>query len=250
MDQFRALMDKIRKAGNVFALTGAGVSTLCGIPDFRTDQSGVWDRFDRNRIFNIDVFMREPRCFYEFAREYIYTLGSITPGPAHFLLAELEKKGLLSAVATQNIDGLHQAAGSRTVFELHGHPRTSHCLSCGRAYNLEETGRRLEGHPWPACDCGGAIKPDVVFYGEQLPQHALSGSMQAAAACDLLLVLGTSLVVYPAAYIPQIALESGGELILMNKTPTPFDRSASLCIKGDLAEVCPKLLEMIRDLEP
>ena len=227
----------------MFALTGAGVSTLSGIPDFRTDTSGVWDRFDRDVIFNIEVFRQKPQLFYEFAREYIFTMKDVRPSEVHFFLAELEKQGLLSGVATQNIDGLHQAAGSKNVYELHGNPNASHCIQCGKVYSMEQTQKMLEGADWPVCDCGGAIKPDVVFYGEQLPQDALGGSINEAMHCDLLLVLGTSLMVYPAASIPHIALQSGAKIIIFNKTPTPFDPYAELTVQEDLGYVCRALLQ-------
>lgn len=239
----KEILNIIRNSSRTFALTGAGVSTLSGIPDFRTDASGVWDRFDRNVIFDIDVFRRSPHLFYEFAREYIFSMKDVRPSEAHYFLAELEKKGMLSGVATQNIDGLHQAAGSKKVYELHGNPEISHCMSCGAEYSMDATVKRLEGAKWPECDCGGVIKPDVVFYGEQLPENALEGSMNEALRCDLLLVLGTSLVVYPAASLPQIALRSGAAIIIFNKTPTPFDPYAEITVEQDLKEVCESLLQ-------
>jgi len=243
--EYLKLLDMIRKAKHTFCLTGAGVSTLSGIPDFRTDKSGVWQRFDRNRIFNIDVFYSEPELFYKFAKEYIYTLHRVKPNVVHLFLAELEKRGLSAGVATQNIDGLHQAAGSRVVYELHGHARTSHCIECGREYSLQETVKRLTNNLYPSCDCGGTIKPDVVFYGEGLPERALMKSLHEAGRCDLFLVLGTSLVVYPAATLPEMALQSGAKVVVMNKTTTPFDQKASLIIRDDLKDVCESLLESI-----
>ena len=244
--EYRKVLDRIEAAGSLFALTGAGVSTLSGIPDFRTDKSGVWDRFDQTKIFDIDVFRREPHLFYEFAREYIYALKNAKPNVAHFLLAEMEARGKLSGIATQNIDGLHQAAGSQNVYELHGHPRSSHCLSCGQAFSMAQTEQRLENRSYPSCDCGGVIKPDVVFYGENLPQDALSGAMQEAARCDLLLVLGTSLVVYPAAMIPELAARSGAKIVVFNKTITPLDHLADHTIRDDLKDVCQILFEYFR----
>jgi len=242
-EEYRKCLGMIQEAHDVFALTGAGVSTLSGIPDFRTDKSGVWDRFDQTKIFDIEVFRTKPRLFYEFAKEYIYTLKNVKPNVAHFFLAKLEAKGKLSGIATQNIDGLHQAAGSKNVYELHGHPRSSQCLQCGRKYTMAETEARLENRDYPSCDCGGAIKPDVVFYGEMLPQDALTAAMQEAMQCDLLLVLGSSLVVYPAAMIPEIASQHGAKIVLFNKTPTQLDLLADLVILDDLKDVCPYLLD-------
>ena len=245
-DEYQEVMRKIKGSKRVFALTGAGVSTLSGIPDFRTDKSGVWERFDQTKIFNIDVFLRKPELFYEFAREYIFTMRTVKPSAVHYFLAELEKRGLLSGIATQNIDGLHQAAGSKNVFELHGHVRTSHCTLCERGYSQSETEERLGDNLYPSCDCGGPIKPDVVFYGEMLPEEALAGSFREAQTCDLLLVLGTSLVVYPAAYVPQHALKGGAEMIIFNKTPTPFDPHASIILRDDLKEISETFLEFLR----
>ena len=247
-DEYQKCLGMIQEAHGVFSLTGAGVSTLSGIPDFRTDKSGVWDRFDQTKIFDIDVFRTQPRLFYEFAKEYIYTLKNVKPNVAHFFLAELEAKGKLSGIATQNIDGLHQAAGSKIVYELHGHPRSSLCIECGRKYTMEETEQRLENRDFPACDCGGAIKPDVVFYGEMLPQATLTRAMEEAAQCDLLLVLGTSLVVYPAAMIPEIAYQHGAKIILLNKTSTPLDPLATLILRHDLGDACQLLLDYFRQL--
>lgn len=243
VERLKEAMRMIEQAGRVFALTGAGVSTLCGIPDFRTDKSGIWERFEQSKIFDIDVFRREPHLFYEFAREYIYTMKYVKPGAAHLFLAELERRGMLCGIATQNIDGLHQAAGSKVVFELHGSPRSSHCILCGRRYSQEDTEERLKDVPYPACDCGGPIKPDVIFYGELLPEKTLRGAIEEATSCALLLVLGTSLVVYPAASIPQIALSSGARALIFNKTPTQFDDEAAIVIREDLKDVCEFLLD-------
>jgi len=245
VESLEEAMRMIEQAGRVFALTGAGVSTLCGIPDFRTDKSGIWDRFEQSKIFDIDVFRREPHLFYEFAREYIYTMKNVKPGAAHLLLAELERRGMLCGVATQNIDGLHQAAGSKVVFELHGNPRSSHCILCGRKYSLEDTEERLKDVSYPACDCGGPIKPDVIFYGEPLPERTLREAIEEAMSSALLLVLGTSLVVYPAASIPHFALSSGARLLIFNKTPTPFDGEATIIIREDLKDVCEFLLDYL-----
>jgi NAD-dependent deacetylase len=245
-DETRQILHMIEDASIIFALTGAGVSTLSGIPDFRTDKSGVWDRFDQTKIFDIDVFHSNPALFYEFAREYIYTMKNVKPNVCHFLLADMERRGRLSGISTQNIDGLHQAAGSINVFELHGSPFSSHCIDCGSAFSFEETQERLLGRSYPVCDCGAPIKPDVVFYGEQLPEEALSSAMREAMRCDLLLVLGTSLVVYPAAMIPEMAYRNGAKIVLFNKTPTPLDHIADLIIRDDLKDACQPLLEHLR----
>lgn len=247
-NEYKKILDMIESAGCIFALTGAGVSTLSGIPDFRTDKSGVWDRFDQTKIFNIDVFYSNPGLFYKFAREYIYTMKNVKPNVCHFLLADMERRGKLTGIATQNIDGLHQAAGSINVFELHGSPLASHCIECNRPFSLEETEERLLGRSYPVCDCGAPIKPDVVFYGEQLPQDALSGTIRETMGCDLLLVLGTSLVVYPAAMIPEMAYRNGAKIVIFNKTPTPLDHIADLINRDDLKDACQLLMDHLRQI--
>ena len=245
--RYLEILERMKSARRIFALTGAGVSTLSGIPDFRTDKSGIWERFDQTKIFNIDTFRKSPHLFYEFAREWIYGLKDIKPASAHILLAEMEKRGMLRGIATQNIDGLHQESGSKKVYELHGHSRSSHCIECGKKYSREDTIQRLKNAPYPACDCKGAIKPDVIFYGEELPGGALEASFQEAMMCDLLIVMGTSLVVYPAALIPRHAISSGAKMILFNKTWTPFDDAAELIIRDDLKDVCGALLDAIKN---
>ncbi|HPB31287.1 MAG TPA: NAD-dependent protein deacylase [Candidatus Sumerlaeota bacterium] len=244
-EKYRRAWDLISSSRRTLALTGAGISTLCGIPDFRTDQSGVWDRHDRETIFDIEYFKKNPGPFYDFAKEYIYAFGDILPGEAHLWLARLAEKGLLSAIATQNIDGLHQKAGSKTVYELHGHARSSHCLQCRRRYESGEVVEIMTRMAVPHCSCTGVIKPDVIFYGEPLPEDALESAYHEASRCDLLLVMGTSLAVYPAAYIPNIALNSRAHMIIMNVTSTSMDSHASLVIHDDLRDVCTAMLTLI-----
>jgi NAD-dependent deacetylase len=208
-----ACAELIRGARRVAALTGAGISTAAGIPDFRGPQGlYVTRRYDPETVFDISYFRRDPLPFYEFTRDFLGAIEGIQPTFSHRFLAGLERQGRLAAVITQNIDSLHQKAGSRRVISVHGDYWTSRCLGCGRRFDLEHMKRAVREAPAPHCPCGGLIKPDVVFFGE-----AVLGLEEAAAevgASDLLLVLGSSLAVYPPAFLPSYA---GGEVVVVNR---------------------------------
>ncbi len=245
-DEIKKLANDIKKSEYLFALTGAGVSTLSGIPDFRTDKSGIWERHDQSRIFDIRHFKKSPKDFYRFAKETMFSFKNAKPGAAHKLLALLERKGILKSLATQNIDHLHQKAGSKKVFELHGNSEVSHCLTCNNSYLPEDIENILKAEDIPLCsDCGGIIKPDIVFYGEMLPESAIKSSMDEAGKCDMMLVLGTSLVVYPAAYLPEIALKNKSKLAILTKEPTHLDSFADYVINEDLGHVCIELMSYL-----
>lgn len=204
--------EMIRGAGQVVALTGAGISTAAGIPDFRGPQGlYVTRRYDPDRVFDIGAFHRDPAPFYEFTRDFLGVIHTIEPTRTHRFLAALEAQSKLRAVITQNIDSLHQKAGSRNVISLHGDYWTSHCLACRREYDLGSMERLVREVEVPRCGCGGVIKPDVVFFGE--PVHALDEAARAVSGSDLLLVLGSSLSVYPAAFLPEAA---GGDVVVVN----------------------------------
>lgn len=203
----------IRRATRMVALTGAGVSTAAGIPDFRGPKGlYVTRRYDPDRVFDILAFRRDPAPFYEFTRDFLEVADALQPTLTHRLLAALESTGTLHALITQNIDPLHQRAGSRRVIAVHGGYWTSHCLSCRAAFGLDEVRAKVASEVVPHCRCGGVIKPDVVFFGE--PVHALDEAAAACAASDLLLVLGSSLTVYPAAWLPEHA---GGTVVVVNQ---------------------------------
>ena len=229
------MIDAIRNAGCVAAMTGAGVSTLCGIPDFRGPQ-GLYKNPDAERIFDIDWFDRDPSVYYRGCRDLVYGLGAFEPGPVHRALKRLEDIGRLDGIITQNIDMLHQKAGSSNVYEVHGSPVMHHCRRCGGGKSFDEImamiaangGTERLGEPYvPRCSCGGVYKPDITFFGESLPEEAFARSQELAARADVMLVLGTSLTVFPAAGLPRLTLQRGGKVFIVNAQPTPLDGFAA-----------------------
>jgi len=211
----------ITESNHVIALTGAGISTLSGIPDFRSPNIGLWNRFDQEKIFQIDYFHQDPQYFYEFAREFIYQFTDSKPNIIHNILANMQRKKILKSLITQNIDMLHQKAGSTGVLELHGSPEKSFCLDCGEFFSIEQMQKKLSLEKIPHCDkCNGLIKPDIIFFGEMLHEDTLNKAFMTAEKSDCCIVLGTSLVVHPAASIPQIVLRNGGRLIIVNRDKT------------------------------
>jgi len=221
------LAKMIESAGSAAVFTGAGVSTLSGIPDFRGPQ-GIYRHLDADRIFGLDQFRREPRFYYEHARDFIYTLDQRSPAIVHTVCAGLESKGLIRGVITQNIDMLHQRSGSRNVIELHGSPAWHSCLRCGFQTTFELVVPAVRAGRLPTCEqCGGIFKPDITFFGEMLPAGALEKAFALAGSVELLLVLGSSLVVQPAASVPLATLEAGGRLAIVNLGKTPLDSRAA-----------------------
>jgi NAD-dependent deacetylase len=214
--------DLIRRSERVVALTGAGVSTAAGIPDFRGPKGlYVTRQYDPDTVFDISAFRHNPEPFYEFTRDFLGVIDSLEPTVTHRFLAQLEADGRLVAVVTQNIDSLHQRAGSQRVISVHGDYWTSHCLDCGREYDLDSMEQMVRETDIPRCSCDGVIKPDVVFYGEAV--RDLEAAASVIGASDLLLVLGSTLVVYPAAFLPE---QAGGDIVVVNRgevglTPGP-----------------------------
>ena len=231
-----ALAELIRSAGTVVALTGAGISVPSGIPDFRSPGTGLWENVNPMEVAHIDVFRRDPQRFWHFYGDRFTALRDKRPNGAHAALAELERRGRLAAVVTQNIDGLHAAAGTSELIEVHGSIAHSSCLACGRRYELEDVRARLAADPEgvPRCECGRALKPDVVLFGEYLPEAALARASELAASADVLLCVGSSLEVYPVAQLPQITLASGGAVALVTKGATPYDDDAEVRLSGDV----------------
>lgn len=212
----------VREARLAVAFTGAGVSTLSGIRDFRGTH-GLYQE-GGERIFDLGVFHREPEVYYNATRDFIYGLGDHAPSLVHLALARWEQKGWLGAVITQNVDFLHQRAGSSRVVEVHGTPAVHRCLACGHQQSFDEIrGRLLAGETVPRCGCGGVYKPDITFFGEALPGRAWDEAETLAKECDLMFVLGTSLTVYPAAALPEMCARAGGRLVLVNNQPTTLD---------------------------
>ena len=222
------LAELLRSADRVLALTGAGISVPSGIPDFRSPGTGLWANVDPMEVAHIEVFKREPERFWQFYGHRFAALRGKRPNGAHSALVELERRGLLEAVVTQNIDGLHRAAGTRDLIEVHGSIGTSSCLTCGARFELPDVRSRLEADEdgVPRCDCGAPLKPDVVLFGELLPEAALTRASELAARADVLLCVGSSLEVYPVAQLPQITLAAGGAVALVTKGPTPYDAEA------------------------
>jgi NAD-dependent deacetylase len=212
----------------IVALTGAGVSTLSGIPDFRSGNFDIWKRYTPEKVFDIERFHRDPGYFYSFVNEcFPKGTRSYVPNAVHKTLARLEKSGILQTVITQNIDGLHQKAGSQNVLELHGSWSRFFCVKCKKDFTDEAIPGLPMRNKVPLCDiCKGLVRPDVVFYGEMLPQETLRYAIACALSADYLFILGSSLVVYPAASIPAHTIESGGKLIIFNNQPTQYDQQA------------------------
>jgi NAD-dependent deacetylase len=225
-------------------LTGAGVSTESGIPDFRSP-TGLWAQFDPLEYGSIYAFQSDPEKVWRFYAPRFSMLTDAEPNAAHVALAELERRGLVGAVVTQNIDLLHERAGSREVVEVHGSIRTSSCPRCRRSYALVEV-LPLVADGVPRCgDCGAVLKPDVVFFGEMLPLDAMTRATQLAREAALLLVVGSSLEVYPVAGLPDDTLAAGGRLAILNRGPTPYDGRADLKIDASAGEVLTEVLRSV-----
>jgi len=228
----------VRDAGSVVALTGAGISVPSGIPDFRSPGTGLWEGVDPMKVAHIDAFRRDPERFWSFYGNRFATLEDKRPNGAHAALVALESAGLLSAVVTQNIDRLHRVAGTRELVEVHGTIDTSSCLACGEGFPLAEVRARLAGDAAgvPRCDCGEALKPDVVLFGELLPEAAMQRAYDLARGADLLLVIGSSLEVYPVAGLPLVTLEAGGRVAIVTQGSTAHDARAEVRLGGDVVE--------------
>jgi NAD-dependent deacetylase len=226
------LAELIRANQPCVVLTGAGVSTESGIPDFRS-ASGIWAKYDPYEVASIEAFHRDPVRVWEFYAHRLDVLAQAAPNPAHVALAELESRGLVQAVITQNVDRLHAAAGSREVIEVHGSIDTAVCLACGRR---EERVRELL--PLPRCvDCAAVLKPGVVMFGELLPVSAIDRATVLVQSAALLLVVGTSLEVWPVAGLPDETLAHGGKLAIVNREATPYDARAELVFHASAGEV-------------
>ena len=241
----------ILESRRTVVFTGAGISTESGIPDFR-GPGGIWERFDPDD-FTIDKFVNDS----EARKRQWRVLGSemlmekAEPNDAHRAIAELYRLGNLDCVVTQNIDNLHQKAGvpDEKVFELHGNIRRAACMKCGRRFDFVEVKARLdEGEETPVCrECGGMLKPDVVMFGEQLPSEVLEEAMRRAIACDLCIVIGSTLIVYPAAYIPIYAVQSGAKLVIINLSETPMDDKAEVVIGAKAGETMAEVARQVSE---
>ena len=237
MGQIEKLQEWVRESDNIVFFGGAGVSTESGIPDFRSVDGLYHQQYDYppETILSHTFYRQKPEEFYRFYRAKMLCLDA-KPNAAHTKLAQWEQEGKLKAVVTQNIDGLHQAAGSKVVLELHGSVLRNYCERCGASYDAEYI---LQSEGVPACTCGGSIKPDVVLYEEGLDQKTLSDAVHYISEADVLIVGGTSLAVYPAAGL--LDYYRGNKLVLVNKTPTPRDSVADLVVQGSIGEIFAQL---------
>jgi NAD-dependent deacetylase len=233
----------LHRARHVVALTGAGVSTASGIPDFRSAGSGLWEKVDPLEVASLPAFRYHPERFYHWLRPFAQLMQTAQPNAAHFAFAQLEQQGRLQVLLTQNIDQLHSRAGSCRVVELHGSLRETVCGQCHRRWPGEPVLTQfIADGQVPHCpECGGVLKPDAILLGEALSERVLRESSAAVRACDVLIVAGSSLEVMPAAGLPYEAVSTGARLIMMNHEPTYMDERAEVILRGDLAAVLPEL---------
>jgi NAD-dependent deacetylase len=242
------LAELIRTHQPCVVLTGAGVSTESGIPDFRSPD-GLWAEFDPMDYASLASFQRNPVRIWDFYARRFAFLVDAEPNDAHRALAHLEALGLVEAVVTQNIDLLHERAGSRDVVEVHGSIRRAVCLACGAAEQLAGVLEQLARAPAPRCpDCGAVLKPDVVFFGELLPEAAIDRAIQLAQRARLLLVVGSSLEVHPVAGLPFETLATGGALAIVNRGPTPLDAHADVRLDGSAGEILSEVVRLVEEL--
>ncbi|OPY64858.1 MAG: NAD-dependent protein deacetylase [Syntrophorhabdaceae bacterium PtaU1.Bin034] len=242
MKKHQEVAQLFKEKGNIVAFTGAGISVDAGIPAFRGGQ-GLWEKYDPMEYAHIQSFLRYPDKVWTMLREMGDVILGAQPSPAHRALAALEKAGLLNAVITQNVDGLHQAAGNRNVIEYHGNHRRLICPGCSTTSPFTEESNKVI--PYPRCDrCEEVLKPDVVFFGEEIPRTAMIRANHEANNCKVMLIIGTSGVVYPAADIPFMASSNGAKVVEINVSPTPFTSAITHhFIEGSASDILPGILE-------
>lgn len=238
----------VKHSSHAIALTGAGVSTPSGIPDFRSPGSGLWKKVDPFSVASIWGFIEQPQNFYDWVKPLAKLTLTAKPNPAHFALAELEALGKLFAIITQNIDNLHQRAGSQRVLEVHGHLRQATCIRC---YHMVDAAPLFEKFihdgQVPTCEvCGGVMKPNAILFGEMLPVGVMYEADQESRKCDVMIVAGSSLEVAPAADLPAVAKKHGAEIIIVNKGSTYMDSQASVVLRDDVAVVLPRIVQAIK----
>jgi NAD-dependent deacetylase len=239
----------IRTAGNGVVLTGAGISTPSGIPDFRTPGSGLWSRYNPMEVASLSAFRYHPEKFLDWFHPLAKKVLLALPNPAHNALTILEKAGFLHTIITQNFDGLHQRAGSKEVLEVHGTIETLTCIRCYETYPAENfISSYIDNNEPPRCpDCSKILKPDVILFEEQLPKETWLRALKACYECSIILVAGSSLEVTPVATLPLTAIENHAKLIIINHTPTYLDPRAEVVIRGDVADILPPISEMVID---
>ncbi len=242
--QLEQAIQLLRASRRTVVLTGAGISTPSGIPDFRSDASSLWSQVNPLEVASIWGFREKPQRFYDWIRPLADTILNAQPNAAHRALAEMERKGFLQLLVTQNIDNLHQRAGSQHVLEVHGHLRTITCIECNLRQPMQPWLERIMQPGFvPRCpQCNGPMKPDVVLFGEPLNEHNILQAQEAALQSDVILVAGSSLEVLPAADLPALAVRSGSRLIIVNLGMTPHDHLADVLLRGDVAQILPRLV--------
>ncbi len=243
MDERISKIKKLISISNqIVAFTGAGFSAESGISTFR-GAGGLWSKYNPSIYADINYFIKDPSYYWNFFRDERYpVIKKAKPNDGHYALVELEKLGKIYRVITQNIDGLHQMAGSSEVIELHGNTRKIFCMNCDKTYSMDRVYNLLKKELPPRCSCGGILKPGTVLFGEPLPQVALDMANIAARNCDMFIVLGSSLVVYPAAALPEIAKNNRAKLIIVNIDPTPLDNIADIVINESVSKVLSELI--------
>ncbi len=235
-DKIEEFLRLVSVSKKTLALTGAGISTDSGIPDYRSPETGLWTKIDQS-VVSLEGFRKNPENYYSYALDVYPVRKAAKPNAAHETLSRLERDGFLTGVITQNVDGLHQQAGSKIVYELHGSTKRVVCLSCGQPLSMEDAMEKVvSGENPPLCSCGGILKPDAVFFGEALPEKTWEEARKLVIDSDLLIVLGTSLQVFPVSSLPSVALESGSRLVIVNLSKTPFDKQADLLINENIGD--------------
>ncbi len=241
VDKIQKLKDLIKKSNKIVVFTGAGISSESGIPTYR-GKNGLWSKYDPKIYANINVFMQDSTYYWQYFKDERYPIiKKAKPNQTHHSIVDFEKKGKIECVITQNIDGLHQIAGSSRVIELHGNTRIINCLRCNNQYSMDEIYSILKTNLPPTCSCGGKLKTNTVLFGEPLPSNALFEAEIASKNCDLFLVLGSSLVVYPAANFPVIAKKNNSILVIINIDPTPLDNIADLVINENSSKTLSRI---------
>jgi NAD-dependent deacetylase len=232
-------------------LTGAGISVPSGIPDFRSPGTGIWENVDPMEVAHIDVWRRDPDRFWHFYATRFASLRDVRPNRAHAVVAELERRGLVRGVITQNIDRLHRAAGSERVVEVHGSIEWSRCPACGARVGIDRVLELMEAGGAPEClSCVTPLKPEVVLFGEMLPQGALMEAQALAQEADLMICVGSSLVVHPVAGLPELTLRAGGGLAVVTESETPYDGDAEVRLGGDVVDELEAVLTALDGDEP
>ncbi|MFX1366133.1 MAG: NAD-dependent deacetylase [Promethearchaeota archaeon] len=237
----------IKSSNYIVVFSGAGISTESGIDDFRSP-GGLWSRYDPGIYASYQYFLKDPSLFWKMHKELEGLVDNVEPNQAHLAIAELEKMGKVKAVITQNIDMLHQKAGTgdygAKIYQLHGEYAKLHCVKCQKEFDYNEIDTKTVDYP--VCDCSGYIKPKVVLFGESLPHGVLEGAMSECTNTDCLIVVGSSLLISPANFMPSIAKQYGAKIIIINRENTIMDDLADVFLKGSAGEICTELLKMVK----